>query len=36
MNSTIELIEQDEQYWPEFVLGFEADDDYEGDDDNNA
>lgn len=30
MNSTIELIEQEEQYWPEFVFGFNHD---EGEDD---
>lgn len=35
MNSTIELIEQDEQYWPEFVFGFGTDEEYEeGEEDN--
>lgn len=33
MNSTIEMNEQDEpSYWPEFIFGFNQDD--EGDDDN--
>lgn len=33
MNSTIEIIEQEEQYWPEFIFGWNID---EGDDECNA
>ena len=34
MNSTIEMIEQDEEYYPDYVLGFGTDEDEEeGDDD---
>ena len=37
MNSTIELIEQDEpSYWPEFIFGFGTDEDIEGEVDDNA
>ncbi|CAM3830507.1 hypothetical protein PALA111701_28045 [Paenibacillus lactis] len=36
MNSTVEIIEGEDNYWPEYIFGFWADDDYEGDDINNA
>jgi hypothetical protein len=29
MNSTIEMNEQDEKYWPEFIFGFETEDEEE-------
>ena len=34
MNSTIELIENGFDYWPEFVFGFGTDIEFEGEDDN--
>lgn len=35
MNNTIEMTEQDEPYWPEFVFGFPGtDEDDEGEDKN--